>query len=54
MTTYGIINIPIKEIIKTSSNKNTADHEYTGQLIKIIETMLDQKYFQFNNKMYKN
>ena len=48
-------NIPRKEtieIIKRNLNTNT-DHKYTGQLVKSIEMILDQNYFCFNNKIYK-
>ena len=48
-------NIPIKEtfeIIKTHLDEKKLEKEYTTQLIKIIETIMNQNYFQFNNKLY--
>jgi Reverse transcriptase (RNA-dependent DNA polymerase). len=60
MASYDITNlytnIPIKEtikIIKTKLNTNTEEHTYTEQLTKAIETILNQNYFRFNNKIYK-
>jgi hypothetical protein len=47
-------NVPIKEtleIIKTHLNENKLEKEYATQLIKIIETIMNQNYFQFNNKL---
>ena len=29
------------------------EKEHTTQLIKIIETIMNQNYFQFNNKLYE-
>ena len=49
-------NIPIKEtleIIKTHLNENKLEIEYLTQLIKIIETIVNQNYFEFNNKLYE-
>ena len=49
-------NILIKEtlkIIKTHLNENKLEKECTNQLIKIIETIMNQNYFQFNNKLYE-
>ena len=60
MASYDITNlytgIPIKdtiEIIKTELNTNTEEHAHTEQLTKAIETILNQTYFRFNNKIYK-
>ena len=47
-------NIPLKEtleIIKTHLNENRLEKEYKTQLIKIIETIMIQNYFQFNNSL---
>ena len=49
-------NIPNKETletIKTHLIEKKLEKEYTTQLIKIIETIMNQNYFQFNNKLYK-
>ena len=49
-------NIPVKEtveIIKTHLSENKFENEYRTQLIKIIKTILNQYYFQFNNKQYE-
>ena len=49
-------NIPIKEtleIIKTHLIEKKLEMEYTTQLIKIIETIMNQNYFQFNNKLHE-
>ena len=36
-----------------SENTNTEEHAYTEQLTKAIETIVNQNYFRFNNKIYK-
>ena len=60
MTSFDIKNlyttISIKEtleIIKTHLNEMKLEMEYTTQLIKIIKTIMNQNYFQFNNKSYE-
>ena len=53
---YLYTNIPIKEtleIIKTHLIEKKLEKEFTTQLIKIIETIMNQNYFQFNNKLYE-
>ena len=41
------------EIIKAHLNENKLEKEHTTQLIKIIETIMNQNYLQFNNKLYE-
>ena len=50
-------NIPIKEtleIIKTQLIKKKLEKEYTTQLIKIIETIMNQNYLQLNNTLHEH
>jgi Preprotein translocase subunit SecA (ATPase, RNA helicase) len=60
MTSYDVTNlcanIPIKEtieLIKTRLNTNTEEHAYTEQLTKTMETIMNQNYFRFKNKIHK-
>jgi hypothetical protein len=56
MVTYDIedVNIPIKEtLVITKSILLKHDTQVTKQIITLLETILQQNYFSFENKLYQ-
>ena len=49
----GLLYIYVFDYSKPKTNENRLEKEYTTQFIKIIKAIMNQNYFQLNNKLYE-